>query len=42
MKFFWTQLMRKCSPEYLEIVNTLSFQKYFELLIKLLFLYNEL
>ena len=39
---FFRQLVRKCSPKYLEAINVLSFLKYLELLTKLQFLYNEL
>ena len=42
MKNFWTQFVRKCSPKYLETIFILSFQNYFKLRIKLLFLNNEL
>ena len=37
MKKIWTQFVRECSPKCLETINVLSFQNYFELLIKLLF-----
>ena len=39
-KFLW-HCVRKCSLRSFETINILSSQKYFELFINLLFLYND-